>query len=680
MNIDQESISLCMIVKNEEKMLGNCLKSCQGLVDEIIIVDTGSQDATVEIARAYGAKIYHFPWQDDFSQARNVSLQHASKEWVLILDADEELAPETEARLKELSANTKVAGWTFTILSPLSSSPDSQLIKHQNLRMFRNEKNYRFTGTVHEQIHPALLQDNAIIQHSNLPILHHGYEYNLENRKEKTLRNIRLLKKALDSNPDDTFYNYNLGISYYRLGKLDQARSHYRLALQKLDYAAAFASSVFRDYSICLTELGEYEEALEVVSRGIAYYSDYPDLYFQQGIVFFDTGILGSAKSSFLRCTRFQKILPEYLSTEGINSYLAYQNLAEISEEEGQLEEACDYTRRALMEKPSSQLILRLCKLLNKRGLTGDEVRYQLGEFLPLDDLAIASLLFEQQYYDTCYELLKQGDSEDIEIQSLKLKCLQSLKGNDEMKQNLLQIESPSFTAEILKEQCIARWEQEPRQDASPLIVSFPGQEDPVVFACSYINKLIFPGDNNIFKLPDIQDYSDHLLDIAINILELGDKDLSVALVEALTNQNRGEAYYLLGKYAVQKGLYRKAKTLLERSINYCQATVDAYYQLGIACAGINLHDRAFMYFLQASQESNDERYISCALVELATHLMQSLQKLLNKNAGDVNLRRQLFYMASIKSKSERLKKMYLLSVDDSDEQYHYENGSGGNV
>ena len=88
------SVSLCMIVKNEADCLSRCLESMKGLVDEIIIVDTGSTDNTVEIAKQYGAVIKTYQWNNDFSQARNYSLSLATKEWILVLDADEYLRPE----------------------------------------------------------------------------------------------------------------------------------------------------------------------------------------------------------------------------------------------------------------------------------------------------------------------------------------------------------------------------------------------------------------------------------------------------------------------------------------------------------------------------------------------------------------------------------------------------------
>src|SRR3989338_5592832 len=97
----KQTISLCMITKNEEKYLEQCLNSVKDLVDETIIVDTGSTDKTKEIAKRFNAKVYDFKWADDFSAARNESLKHATKDWILILDADEVMDKEAVKTIKE---------------------------------------------------------------------------------------------------------------------------------------------------------------------------------------------------------------------------------------------------------------------------------------------------------------------------------------------------------------------------------------------------------------------------------------------------------------------------------------------------------------------------------------------------------------------------------------------------
>ena len=109
------SLSLAMIVKNEAAHLGHCLDSVQGLVDEIVVVDTGSSDDTVAVARARGAQVTRFDWIGDFSAARNASLAQVTGDWVLVLDADEAIDPVDFPRIRQACAQEQVSGFLVLI-------------------------------------------------------------------------------------------------------------------------------------------------------------------------------------------------------------------------------------------------------------------------------------------------------------------------------------------------------------------------------------------------------------------------------------------------------------------------------------------------------------------------------------------------------------------------------------
>lgn len=113
----RQSLSLCMIVRNEEQNLSECLDSVKNVVDEIIVIDTGSTDETVGIAESYGAQVEHFPWCDDFSKARNESIKYASGDWILWLDADERLLPESIPVLQDLLRPVKNPRCTRSIFA-----------------------------------------------------------------------------------------------------------------------------------------------------------------------------------------------------------------------------------------------------------------------------------------------------------------------------------------------------------------------------------------------------------------------------------------------------------------------------------------------------------------------------------------------------------------------------------
>ena len=172
---ESPTLSLCMIVKNEEHFLPMCLDSVKGYVDEIIIVDTGSTDTTVKIAEKYNAKIYHHPWENSFSKARNYSLKYATGDWILILDADEEIDKEDAHRLKEVikdPVGSETSPKADLILIPVyckfNNGKNDSIANSE--RLFRNHLGICYEGIVHNA-----LKHSAPTRTENIKLHHHGY-------------------------------------------------------------------------------------------------------------------------------------------------------------------------------------------------------------------------------------------------------------------------------------------------------------------------------------------------------------------------------------------------------------------------------------------------------------------------------------------------------------------------
>ncbi len=183
-------LSLCMIVKNEEVHLTKCLSSVKNVADEIVVVDTGSNDKTIEIAESFGAKIFHFDWIDDFSAARNYALSKCTGNWILYLDADEELNTNSIAELLN-KINNKSAGIYCSVKSLGTNLTNGSISKYP--RLFVNDSRLKFSGKVHEQINEALNKNKIPIIDSDIEIIHHGYAIDEESLKQKKERNLRLL-------------------------------------------------------------------------------------------------------------------------------------------------------------------------------------------------------------------------------------------------------------------------------------------------------------------------------------------------------------------------------------------------------------------------------------------------------------------------------------------------------
>ena len=207
-------LSLCMIVKNESAHLARCLDSARDTVDEIVIVDTGSTDDTVAIAERYGARVLHFPWINDFSAARNVSLEAATGDWALILDADEALSSPKGAALRDRLQATDAAGFRLVVRNLTDGEGLSAFEDALLTRLFRLGPHIRYEQRIHEQIRPAIERQGGRVEDSDILVLHYGYAGDTaQGGTSRIGRNLDLLRSALEASPDDPYLYFQLGVT-----------------------------------------------------------------------------------------------------------------------------------------------------------------------------------------------------------------------------------------------------------------------------------------------------------------------------------------------------------------------------------------------------------------------------------------------------------------------------------
>jgi len=274
-----------MMVKNEEINLERCLNSLEELRNEIenelIIIDTGSDDRTVEIASTYTDKIYHHPWNDNFSEMRNISISYANGKWILIIDADEELLNSKEL-VKQLKLdNEKFDAMAINLVNIVRNHGEEgpQLT---TTRVFRNIGVDRYEGVVHNS---AIIKGLILKVESTL--YHYGYNADdTELMEYKFQRTSRLLKQELDKNPTDIYYLFQLGSSYDMYHERKKAIEYYEIAynlLQTNDEPEKYIY-LYGAYAKVLAGEGKYEKALEVASIGLNIYDDYIDLLYFYGM------------------------------------------------------------------------------------------------------------------------------------------------------------------------------------------------------------------------------------------------------------------------------------------------------------------------------------------------------------------------------------------------------------
>jgi tetratricopeptide (TPR) repeat protein len=245
-------LSLCMIVKNEEASLPQALSSVKEVVDEMIILDTGSTDRTAEIAKEFGASVYHFEWCNDFSAARNEALKYVQGQWVLVLDADEVLTPKIVPEMKQAIKSNSLGDSSATrhlVINLVrqevgaSQSPYSLVS-----RLFRNHPKIRFSRPYHAMVDDSvqeLLQREPqwqVVSLSRVAILHYGYQPEAIAAQDKYTKARTIMEGFLASHPNDPYVCNKLGALYLSIG---QVREGIELLKRGLSATAVEAPVLF---------------------------------------------------------------------------------------------------------------------------------------------------------------------------------------------------------------------------------------------------------------------------------------------------------------------------------------------------------------------------------------------------------------------------------------------------
>ncbi|MGB9920962.1 MAG: glycosyltransferase [Moorellales bacterium] len=364
-------VSLCLIAKDEEANLPRCLASVAGLVDEVIVVDTGSSDRTPELARTFGARVFHLPWEDDFARARNYSLEQASGQWIFCLDADEELVGGRE-RLGELLAAEGVEGYWVEILN-LVDTPEGvrDCLRHYSLRLWRHRPHYRFRGPIHEEIFSSIREarPEARLAVAPLRIVHYGYTAAAKKVRNKAERNLRIVERALAADPANPELKYYQGLEYWQLGRPQKAAECFAEAWDNWGWEQPLPARLVRDYAVCLLALERYPQARQIVERGLAWYPDYPDLLYLLAHAQRALGQREEAVESLNRCLALGEAGPGYVTTLGTGGHKACLLAGEILEEMELFSEAAKAYTVALQRAPNYlPALYGLMRVLSRLG------------------------------------------------------------------------------------------------------------------------------------------------------------------------------------------------------------------------------------------------------------------------------------------------------------------------
>lgn len=331
------TLAVCMIVRDNEGTIEPCLASIKPWVDEMIVVDTGSQDETPAIAKRHGAQIFHFPWCDDFAAARNESLRHARSEWLFWMDSDDTIPPECGRKLRHLAYGPHAAttlGYVMQVHCPGERSGDLTVVDH--VKMFRNHPEVRFEFRLHEQVLMSIRRLGGEIEWTDIHVVHSGSDRSLEGRRRKYERDLRILSDELATYPDHPFVLFNLGMTYSDMEEHALAIQYLRRCLEVSGTDQSHLRKAYALLVCSLEQASKLDEAYQVCVQGLELFPEDVELLFRRGILSHALGQLDEAEQSYLAAIASHPGGHFASFDPGVASYKSRHNLALVYQDMGQ--------------------------------------------------------------------------------------------------------------------------------------------------------------------------------------------------------------------------------------------------------------------------------------------------------------------------------------------------------
>jgi len=293
-------ISAVYIAKNEGKNIASSLESIKDAAGELILVDTGSTDNTVEIFKSFGGTVLHQKWQDDFSAPRNLALSKATGDWIIILDADESFSKETCNNIKSLlqSSPKQINGLLINMVN-LDKDTGEVLDECYSLRIVRNLPKLNYKGRIHEKLYIGEQDFYGVqtVMKDKLSINHTGYSSS--NYVEKNKRNLRMMKKAIEAGEPEEKYYTSLFESYFNLGDTENALHYAYLDInrgrQDTVYAARSYRGLLKHYASVNTQEGKMER-LRLAGKAAEDFPELPDFHAEYSECLYQAGHIQQAK------------------------------------------------------------------------------------------------------------------------------------------------------------------------------------------------------------------------------------------------------------------------------------------------------------------------------------------------------------------------------------------------
>lgn len=376
-----------MMVKDEENCITRCLDSVIDLVDEIVIVDTGSTDKTIDICRSYNARVFNYAWNNNFAEARNFGLDKVTQDWVLWLDADEEVAREGREQLSSQDFADYDA-FSVPVINFYGEKVDyDEVVQIAQPRFFRNHMGFRFENKIHEWLNISSAYDQDRVGFLDLKIYHYGYLNTQVENKRKFLRNVNLLLRELDEEKNHAWTHYYLAMEYYRRSQFRTAFEHVNQSITLFIKAGIIPppSMLYSlKYSI-LIRTESWEGAWPGIKSAVQMFPDYVDLKFYMGVILYYKQVYQEALDCFQQCIRMGEDNLNYLSIKGLGSFRAWFYMGLCFEKLKDPEEAfLAYLKALIVSNGFLPAREAINNLIDKQPALGELIKHLKPEFRKL--------------------------------------------------------------------------------------------------------------------------------------------------------------------------------------------------------------------------------------------------------------------------------------------------------
>lgn len=446
----QVSLSICLIIKNEEKYLSSCLASIEDIASEIIVVDTGSIDNSLLIARGYTDRIYSYKWKDDFSSARNFCLDKAQGDWILVLDGDEEVDRKCLDLLNKLIQDQDIDAYFVTINNNPENTQELMAISDLQPRLFRNNKQYRYRGIIYEQILDSILGLKgriAIVR--DIRIMHYGYINEDKINRHRLMRNIDLISKGLHQDEEETIKHFYLGREYYRHHKFAEAMEHFLFVYDQADLQSDYLPELLRSISVSLYMLNRSAEALTFIDNAVTNFLEFGDLHYIKAVVYKNKYEYAKAYEAYKKCLTLPDQSLHHYSVYCLHKDKIYFYMGGLAEYFMDKDQALYFFLESLKQNPYMlDSLRRIIEILNPR-VNPEYTNLSLNRVFDLSDRALqvdmAVMFYEQGAYHLALDNINNLENNapiSEYIRLIKGLCLLSNKQYSEAEEELQKINS----------------------------------------------------------------------------------------------------------------------------------------------------------------------------------------------------------------------------------------------